>query len=240
MIYTSLHIFLKFPGIKTSCRDFLHPGRSDPRSLTDGARGPRRLASLAGLTGSAGDQERAALGRGIGLGEESFRTGCSAWGGWGGRSGRRRAGGGVFRRRRARNLQGNGGERRRFRAPRLNWFGGEEEGGTVEVRACSEEVGEAASSGVRRQPWQRFAGYWKKTRGEGARERERKRGGPLRGVSGGLQGVVSASRAASRRWQRRRPGSLHVGASCLSEEDKGILQKSPWTLGFFGNFKNCS
>jgi hypothetical protein len=40
MIYTSLHIFLKFPGIKTSCRDFFHPGHSDPRSLSRGARGP--------------------------------------------------------------------------------------------------------------------------------------------------------------------------------------------------------
>jgi hypothetical protein len=49
------------------------------------------------------------------------------------------------------------------------------------------------------------------------------------GSSRGLLGVPGMSR----RWQRRRPGSLHAGLPVSAKKTRGFL-----TLGFSGRFEN--
>jgi hypothetical protein len=52
--------------------------------------------------------------------------------------------------------------------------------------------------------------------------------------------AFSSGSRTSPRWLERRAGGgkapareLHAGASCLYEEDKGDLHKSPWSFGDF-------
>jgi hypothetical protein len=70
------------------------------------------------------------------------------------------------------------------------------------------------------------------------REEEKQREGkskPERGKRRGKAAYRCISRGAkeSMRWQGRRPGNLHAGAPCLSEEDNHHFAKSPLALQVF-------
>jgi hypothetical protein len=91
----------------------------------------------------------------------------------------------------------------------------------AELHGKSAELGAASSSGGRRRPWRALQVTGRK-HGETEPGREKGKGGSSSWRRWGLQGVVSAltwQAGGGRRW----PESLHAGALCLSEEDKGKI-----------------
>jgi hypothetical protein len=71
-------------------------------------------------------------------------------------------------------------------------------------------------------------------RKSGQGERKRRRG--WHGIARHLQGNSSVAWAASRRWPRRAPGSLHAGAP--QRRQMNICKNPLWLWGFLRNFWN--
>jgi hypothetical protein len=55
----------------------------------------------------------------------------------------------------------------------------------------------------------------------------------VRGVQGGLQGVLLGLQAASRRWLANGPAQDTQVCCLLEEEERRVLQKTPWGLEDF-------
>jgi hypothetical protein len=98
-------------------------------------------------------------------------------------------------------------------------------GGVGVARGRPELAGDGGNSGGGARDLRVFSGDRARKRGREWGKRDGTRGAGCR-----LQGLISVARAASRRWQRRSPGSLHAPASRRRQH---TIANSPFDFGFF-------
>jgi hypothetical protein len=107
-----------------------------------------------------------------------------------------------------------------------------EEGGAAELLGMPTEAGEARNSGVKQRPWRhaRVSAGCAREREQGSEEEREGKKGAVRGVAACLQGISSASRAASKRCRRLGPAQ---DTQVLEVEDKGYFLENPWLWKVF-------